>query len=292
MTTPFKYQHLYYFWVIAKVGSMSKAAENLGLAIQTISVQVHELEKSLGFLLFKPAGRGIALTEAGFAALKIADQIFSLGQKLPELLKDAARLSQNKIIIGVAEGLPKLITRQLLQPILEKNTVQLIVHEGKFDDLLAELALHRLDLMLADRPAPSNKNLNVYSKELTKSLIAWYAPKKLLREAKKEFPKCLNNLPILLPTSHSIVRLLVDQWFLNSNISPDVIGEFEDSALLKTFAANGLGVFPAGKLIQKDLKESYGIELFGICADIFEYFYAITAEKKIQHPLVQTIVNQ
>ena len=292
MTNSYNYRHLYYFWVVAKEGSMSKAAERLDMAIQTISAQVHELEKSLGYLLFKPAGRGIALTESGFAALEIADQIFSIGEKLPEAVRDAAKSPKTKIIVGVSDGLPKLVTRQLLEPILKHKDAQLIAHEGKFEDLLADLALHRLDIVLADRPAPNNKNLNVYSEELTRTSMAWYSPKQFVKKAKKDFPHCLNELPILIPTPHSTVRLLIDQWFSKHGITPNIVGEFEDSALLKTFAASGLGVFPAGKLIEKDLKETYGMELLGDCNDIYEYFYAIRSEKKIQHPLVQAIIKQ
>lgn len=292
MTNSYNYRHLYYFWVVAKEGSMSKAAERLDMAIQTISAQVHELEKSLGYLLFKPAGRGIALTESGFAALEIADQIFSIGEKLPEAVRDAALSPKTKIIIGVSDGLPKLITRQLLEPILKHKDVQLIAHEGDFESLLADLALHRLDIILADRPAPNNKNLNVYSEELTRTSIAWFSPKQFVKKSKRNFPECLRDLPILLPTSHSTVRLLIDQWFSKHGITPNIVGEFEDSALLKTFAASGLGVFPAGKLVEKDLKETYGMELLGDCEEIFEYFYAIRSEKKIQHPLVQAIIKQ
>jgi len=292
MSNSYNYRHLYYFWVVAKEGSMSKAAERLDMAIQTISAQVHELEKSLGYLLFKPAGRGIALTESGFAALEIADQIFSIGEKLPEAVRDAAKSPKTKIIVGVSDGLPKLVTRQLLEPILKHKDAQLIAHEGKFEDLLADLALHRLDIVLADRPAPNNKNLNVYSEELTRTSMAWYSPKQFVKKAKKDFPHCLNELPILIPTPHSTVRLLIDQWFSKHGITPNIVGEFEDSALLKTFAASGLGVFPAGKLIEKDLKETYGMELLGDCDDIYEYFYAIRSEKKIQHPLVQAIIKQ
>jgi LysR family transcriptional activator of nhaA len=292
MKNSYNYRHLYYFWVVAKEGSMSKAAERLDMAIQTISAQVHELEKSLGYLLFKPAGRGITLTESGLVAVKIADQIFSIGEKLPEALRDAAKFQKIKLIVGVSDGLPKLVTRQLLEPILTRKDVQLIAHEGEFDDLLADLALHRVDIILADRPAPNNKNLNVYSEELIKTSIAWFSPKQFVKKAKKDFPQCLSEIPILLPTSHSTVRNLIDQWFSKQNITPNIVGEFEDSALLKTFAASGLGVFPAGKLIEKDLKETYGIEFIGDCEEIYEYFYAIRSEKKIQHPLVHAIIKQ
>lgn len=287
----YNYRHLYYFWVVAKEGSMSKAAERLDMAIQTISAQVHELEKSLGYLLFKPAGRGIALTEAGFTALEIADHMFSLGEKLPEILKEAAASPKSKITIGISDGLSKLVTRRLLDPIFQKKDVQLVAHEGEFEDLLAELALHRLDIVLADRPAPNNKNLNVYSEELTRSSIAWYIPHQLISEVKHDFPECLNHIPVLLPTSHSTVRLSIDQWFIKNKVTPNIIGEFEDSALLKTFAVSGLGVFPAGQIIQKELEDTYQMKVLGNCSGIFEYFYAIRSEKKIQNPLVEAIIR-
>ena len=291
MTTKYNYRHLYYFWVVAKEGSMSKAAERLDMAIQTISAQVHELEKSLGYLLFKPAGRGIALTESGFAALKIADQIFLIGETLPEAVRDATISPKIKLTVGVSDGLSKLITKQLLEPVIKHKDVLLIAHEGEFDDLLADLALHHLDIVLADRPAPNIKSLNVYSEELIRTSIAWFIPKQLLKKNKRKFPECLRELPILLPTSHSTVRLLIDQWFTKNDITPNIVGEFEDSALLKTFAASGLGVFPTGSTIEKELKESYGMELLGNCDDIYEYFYAIRSEKKIQHPLVEAIIK-
>jgi LysR family transcriptional activator of nhaA len=277
---------------VAKEGSMSKAAERLNIATQTISAQVHELEKSLGYLLFKPAGRNIILTDSGLVALEIADQIFSIGERLPEALRDAAKSPKIKIIVGISDSLPKFVARQLLEPVLKHKDVQLIAHEGEFDKLLADLVLHRIDIILADRPANNNKNINVFSEVLSKTSIAWYSPQQFLKIAKNNFPDCLSELPILLPTVHSTVRLLMDQWFTKLGLTPNIIGEFQDSALLKTFAASGMGVFPAGKLIEKDLKETYGIELIGNCDEIYEHFYAIRSEKKIQHPLVQAIIEQ
>jgi len=277
---------------VAKEGSMSKAAERLNIATQTISAQVHELEKSLGYLLFKPAGRNIILTDSGLVALEIADQIFSIGERLPEALRDAAKSPKIKIIVGISDSLPKFVARQLLEPVLKHKDVQLIAHEGEFDKLLADLVLHRIDIILADRPANNNKNINVFSEVLSKTSIAWYSPQQFLKIAKNNFPDCLSELPILLPTVHSTVRLLMDQWFTKLGLTPNTIGEFQDSALLKTFAASGMGVFPAGKLIEKDLKETYGIELIGNCDEIYEHFYAIRSEKKIQHPLVQAIIEQ
>ena len=286
----YNYRHLYYFWVVAKEGSMSKAAIRLDMAVQTISTQVHELEKDLGHLLFKPEGRGLVLTEAGLAAVKVADQIFSLGEKLPHLISDAVQTPKNRITLGVSDGLPKLATLDLLKEILQTPHIQLVCHEGNFEDLLADLALHRLDLVLADRAAPNNKNLNLRSKALGQSPMSWYAPKSIAEQAKKSFPQCLAELPVLLPTDDASNRIKINQWFEKNNLNPNLVGEFEDSALLATFGASGLGIFPAAELLQNDLSRYYDVEKIGYCEEVYESFFGIYTEKKAQHPLVKTIL--
>ena len=291
MTSPYNYRHLYYFWVVAKEGSMSKAAERLDMAIQTISTQVHDLEKSLGHLLFKPSGRGLALTDQGIAALNVADQIFSIGEKLPEILRDASKTPRKKLTVGIADGLPKLVTRQLLQPIFNHQSVQVVALEGNFENLLANLALHKLDLVLADRAVPDNKNLKLYSDQIDQSPVDWYASHHFFSKAKKRFPACLNELPILLPTQHSSVRVKIDQWFEKNNITPQILGEFEDSALLKTFGASGVGILPAPNSVDADLNATYQLRSIGACKNVYEYFYAIRAEKKIANPLIEAIIK-
>jgi LysR family transcriptional activator of nhaA len=290
MDNQFNYRHLYYFWIVAKEGGMSKAAERLNMAVQTISAQVHILEKSLGFLLFKPAGRGLALTDAGKKTLEVADKIFSLGEKLPELLRQETINPRFKIKIGVSDALPKLVTRDLLQSVVSQK-IHFVITEGSFEDLLGELAIHRLDLVLADQPAALNKNLTLYSELLNSSEMAWFASKKWLSRAKHNFPEALNDLPILLPSMHSKVRLSIDQWFHKNSIQPQIVGEFEDSALLKTFGQGGLGILPAPECIKNDLKANYGLVKIGQCDGVFEHFYAIRYEKKILNPVVLAIIN-
>ena len=161
MAQSFSYRHLYYFWVVAKEGGLSRGAERLGLSVQTVSAQVRELEQSVGVALLKPAGRGLALTEAGRAALDVADQIFPLGESLPERLQEAVSAPSVRLTVGISDGLPKLVAHQLLAPVLETPHLRLQAHEDEFDDLLGDLALHRLDVVLADRPAPPNPNLRL-----------------------------------------------------------------------------------------------------------------------------------
>ena len=290
MTTDFNYRHLYYFWVVAKEGGMAKAAEKLGMAVQTISTQVRELERSLGYTLLKPSGRGVALTDAGTAAMRQAELIFQLGEKLPGAVRDAVGTPSVRLAVGISEGLAKLAVRQLMQPVMQTPNLRLICHEDDFEDLLGDLALHRLDVVMADRPAPNNPNLKVYSHSLGSSPIAWYAPPALASVARKRFPQSLASVPVLLPTSHAAIRLRLDQWFERLSIRPNVVGEFEDSALLKTFGAAGMGVFPATELVHEQLTARYGVQRVGACDGVEEHFFAIGAHKKVLHPLVQKLL--
>jgi len=290
MNTPFSYRHLYYFWVVAKEGGMSKAADKLDMAVQTVSTQVRELEKSLGYELLKPAGRGVALTEAGLAAMRQAELIFQLGEKLPDVVRDAVGEPSVRLAVGISDGLAKLAVRQLMQPVMHTPNLRLICQEDEFEDLLGDLALHRLDVVLADRPAPNNPNLKVYSHALGSSPLAWYAPALLLAAARKGFPQSLARVPVLLPTSHAAVRVKIDHWFERQGIKPKIVGEFEDSALLKTFGAAGMGVFPAAELVQAELMSRYDVKRVGACDGVEEHFFAIGVQKKVRHPLVQKLL--
>jgi LysR family transcriptional regulator, transcriptional activator of nhaA len=290
MSLKFSYRHLYYFWVVAKEGGMARGAERLGMAVQTVSAQVRELERSLGYALLKPAGRGLVLTEAGIAAVAQADTIFQLGEKLPGLVRDAISAQTVRLAVGISDGLPKLAVRRLLQSVMFEPHLRLICTEDKYPELLADLALHRLDVVLADRAAPANPNLKVYSHALGSSALAWYAPQELLAQAKKKFPHSLAEVPVLLPTAHSAVRARIDLWFERLNIKPRVVGEFEDSALLATFGAAGMGVFPAAELIHDKLTSRYDVKRLGPCEGVEEHFFAIGTDKKVVHPLVQRLL--
>ena len=247
MSTPFNYKHLYYFWVVAKEGGISRAADKLDMAVQTVSAQVRELERSLGYALLKPAGRGLALTDAGLAAMRQADQIFQLGESLPGLVRDAVSAPTVRLAVGISDGLPKLVVRRLLQPVIPEPHLRLLCHEGEFDELLGDLALHRLDLVLSDRPAPTNPNIKLYSHRMGSSMVAWYGTQDMVAAALENFPHSLAQVPVLLPTAHTVVRDRLDHWFEQRAIRPRVVGEVEDSALLKTFGASGMGVFPAAE---------------------------------------------
>ena len=291
MSPGFSYRHLYYFWVVAKEGGMARAAERLGMAVQTVSTQVRELERSLGYALLKPAGRGVVLTDAGLAAMRQAEQIFQLGEQLPAVVRDAVGMPTMRLIVGIADELPELAVRSLMQPVMQEPHLRLLCLVDEFEDLLGDLALHRLDVVLADRAAPPNPNLKVYSHSLGSSPLAWYAPASLFAAARQDFPQSLAKVPVLLPTAHAAVRARLDQWFERESIKPHVIGEFEDNALLKTFGAAGMGVFPMASLVHEDLTTRYEVKRLGDCEGVEEHFFAIGASRKVLHPLVQKLFS-
>jgi LysR family transcriptional activator of nhaA len=290
MSLAFNYRHLYYFWVVAKEGGMARAADRLGMAVQTVSAQVRELERALGCVLLKPAGRGVALTEAGHAALQQAEQIFQLGEQLPELVRDVVAAPGVRLAVGISDSLPKLVVRRLLQPVIHTPDLRLVCHEDRFEGLLAELALHRLDVVLTDRAPAPNPNLKVYSHPLGSSPLGWYGPKVLVDQALADFPRSLAQVPVLLPTQHASVRGRLDQWFERHGIRPNVVGEFQDSALLATFGSAGMGLFPAAQWVHDKLITRYEVQLLGPCEGVEEHFFAIGTEKRVMHPLVQRLL--
>ncbi len=292
MSLSFSYRHLYYFWAVAKEGGLTRAAEKLGLSVQTVSTQVRELEQALGAALLKPSGRSLVLTEAGLAALEQAEQIFQIGETLPERVRDAATSPAVRLAVGISDGLPKLVAQRLLAPVLDTPQLRLLCHEDEFDDLLGDLALHRLDVVLADRPAPANPNLRVYSHSLGSSPVAWYAHERWAGAARRNVPASLADVPLLLPTSHAALRPRLDHWLADQGVRPRVAGEFEDSALLATFGSEGLGVFPAATAVDDALTGRYGLVNVGLAEGVTEQFFAVGTDKKISHPLVRRLLPQ
>ncbi|WBY02700.1 LysR family transcriptional regulator [Ramlibacter tataouinensis] len=291
MATALNYRHLYYFWVVAKEGGMARAADRLDMAVQTVSAQVRALEQSLGHALFKPAGRGIALTEAGVAAMAHAEQIFQLGEQLPAAVREAATGQAMRLKVGISDGLPKLVAQQLLQPAVAGPQIRLLCHEDEFDRLLADLALHRIDAVLSDRPAAANPNLRLYSHPLGQAPLAWFAPAALVRATRKPFPACLDEMPLLLPTGDVAVRPRLDQWFERQGLRPRIAGEFEDSALLVAFGRSGMGAFPVSHWSREELRKDRSLRAIGETPELVEHFYLISAERRIQHPLVQQLLR-
>ncbi len=286
----FNYRHLYYFWRVAKEGSMSGAAAQLDMAVQTVSAQVRALERDLGCQLLRPAGRGLALTEAGAVALHQAEQIFELGEALPGLVQAQAHQPMVRLVVGIADGLPKWEVQRLLRPVLAVPGLRLVCHEGEMPELMADLALHRMDVVLADHPAPHNPHLRVHNHPLGHSAMGWFAAAPWWEQAAQGFPASLQHVPVLLPTAHATVRHQIDQWLLRKGLRPQVVGEFEDSALLEAFGGTGLGVFPAAMAASQALTQRAGVRLLGVCDGVQERYYAISTERRVAHPLVQQLL--
>mgnify|MGYP003955691791 CR=1 FL=1 len=209
----------------------------------------------------------------------------------PARIREAVSTPSVRLAVGICDGLPKLVVRRLMQPVVAEPHLHLLCHEGNLGDLLGDLALHRLDVVLSDRPAPVNPNIKLYNHALGSSTIAWYGTTAIAALAKQDFPQCLAEMPLLLPTSHTALRGRLDLWFEQRAIRPRVVGEFADSALLKTFGASGMGVFPAAEWAHDDLLAHYAVQRMGPCEGVIEHFFAIGTEKKVQHPLVQRLLQ-
>ena len=290
------YRHLHYFWVVAKEGGFARAADRLGMAVQTISAQVRELERALGHQLLKPEGRGLVLTEAGqAAAFGRAEEIFQIGQMVPHEVHEAATQRVQRLSVGLSDGLSKLAAHALLAPVLDTPQLRLVCHEGEVDQLVGELALHHLDLVLTDQPAPVNPTLRITSQLLASTPVDWYGPAELIERARrmpgKSFPHVLESLPVLLPTRHASLRSSLERWFEQHHIRPQIVGEFEDSALMSVFAARGLDVFPVSRLGADDLSMMAGLHLLGQ-SEVMEDVHAIYSRRGQNHPLVAKLLQR
>jgi LysR family transcriptional activator of nhaA len=286
------YRHLYYFWVVAKEGGFARAAERLDMAIQTISVQVRALEQALGHQLLKPEGRGIAVTDAGRAVLARAEEIFQLGELIPEEVAAAASGQGARLAVGLSDGLSKQAAHALLHPVLATPGLRLLCHEGELEQLQGELALHRLDLVLACQAPAANTSLRLSSERLAVAPVDWYAPEGLAASvAAQPFPACLGDLPLLLPTAHAALRGRVERWLEARRLAPRIAGEFEDSALMSLFAAQGLGAFPVSALGRAEVATMPGLVHLGRSEDLVDEVHAIRSRRGLHHPLVQQVLQ-
>jgi len=291
-TTGLNFRHLYFFRMVAAEGSVTRAADRLGLAIQTVSTQIAALEQSIGKSLLTQQGRRLVPTEAGRVALAYAEQIFQLGDRMQEALEEVDT-GKIRLSVGISDSMPKLIAAHYLQAALPPETpVRLVCTEGEFDVLLAELALHKLDVVLTDRPMRSSASLRVFSHLLGESEMQLFGVRALARKVGKDFPAGLHGAPLLLPTRNTALRGRIDAWLLEQGVRPDVVGEFEDSAMLNTFGRSGMGLFFAPAALAGDMLEQFGAVPAGPpVSELKEQFYAISSERRISHPVVEAMLN-
>ncbi len=284
------YHHLLYFWVVAKDGSIARACERLHLAQPTISGQLKQLEETLGEKLFVKAGRGLALTDVGRTVFQYAEEIFGLGAELQDVLKGRPRGRPIRLVVGVSDLVPKLIAYRILQPALALGEpVQLICEEDTTERLLAELADHRLDMVLADEPITGMARTKAFNHLLGTCGVTLFGTTQLAKQFRKGFPGSLNGAPFLLPAKGSGLRRALDRWLEEQHIRPLIAGEFKDSALLKAFGQAGVGLFAGPTAIEDEIRSHYRVVVVGRAPSVTESFYAISVERRVKHPAVAAI---
>ncbi|MFK5892173.1 MAG: transcriptional activator NhaR [Pseudomonadota bacterium] len=286
------YKHLHYFWSVAKEGGVARASERLNLTPQTISGQLTVLENYLGVVLFNRVGRNLELTETGRLILSYADEIFSLGGELEEMLHQLPADRPQQFRVGVVDVVPKSIAHRILKPALHmQEPVRMICRESNLDLLLAELAIHRLDLVLADRPIPPTISTRGFSHKLGECSVSFFATEHLIKSLTGDFPACLNGAPLLLPSKGTQLRSSIDQWLDKHHLHPRMIGEFDDSALMKVFGQEGAGIFIAPAVIEPEVEGKYQVIAIGQTDEVKEHFYAITVERRVTHPVISVVMN-
>jgi LysR family transcriptional activator of nhaA len=284
------YQHLFYFWMVAREGGLVPAGKVLRLSHPTLSAQVRSLEDHLGEQLFSRAGRKLVLTDVGRTVLRYADEIFSLGNELVDTIQDRATGKPLRLQVGAIDAVPKLLVRKLLEPALSlPHPVRLVCHEGSFDRLLGDLSQHALDVVIADAPVPPDSLVRAHHHLLGESAISLFATPALTRAHRAGFPRSLDGAPFLLPAENLPLRRSLNQWFSRHGIRPRVVAEFQDSALLKVFGEDGVGIFAAPAAVEHDLESRSGVELLGPAEGLSARYYAISVERRIEHPAVLAI---
>ncbi len=281
------YHHLLYFWTVAREGSIAKASKKLSLAPPTISTQIRALEDSLGHELFARKGRGLVLTDTGRLVLHYADDIFGLGRELMTAVKQGPTERSLKLSVGVTDAVPKLAARELLKPAMGgEHPAQVTIREGKLDALVAELATHRLDLVLSDYRYSAVSSIRIYHHRLGECGVTFYAAPELAAKLAPGFPESLDGAPALLQTDNTALRGSLEAWFAGKGVRPVPVAEFEDTALLKVFGTDGSGFFALPSIAVDEVKRSHGVEVIGEAEDCRETFFALTAERRLKHPAV------
>lgn len=293
-------KHLQYFWTVVRAGGVLRASEELSLSPQTLSGQINLLEDRLGQPLLRKVGRGVEPTEAGRMVMQYADEIFTLSREMEDALRGGRDAPKAPLLkVGFVDSVPKAIAYHVLEPALRlKPAPRLICPEGKLATLMAELALRRVDLVISDVPLPGNLGIKAFTHLLGRSGIAFFASAKLLqahsltlRQTRSKFPRSLESLPMLVPGADCALRPRVDGWMRRNDLAPPIAAEFDDSALMKAFGREGLGVFPAPAVLAKEISRQFEVEQIGSPADLVEEFYAISIERKITHPGVAAITE-
>lgn len=287
------FKHLYYFWQVARTGGVVRASEELHLTPQTISGQIGLLEEAVGAPLFAKRGRNLELTEAGRFAYGYAQDIFALGSELEESLRNyPAGGRPVEFRVGIADAVSKSIACRLIEPATRlADPIRLVCREWKLDSLLAELAAHRLDLVIAGAAIPPSVSVHAFNHRLGSSGASFFASPGIVRQLKGRFPACLDRAPMMVPGNDAAVRGRLEKWFVANAVSPRIVGEFDDSALMKAFGQRGAGVFIGPTVLEAEIRKQYGVKAIGRAEDIVEEFFAISIERRVTHPCVIAITQ-
>ncbi len=286
------YHHLLYFYTVAREGSVTKASEVLLLAQPTLSGQIRKLEEALDEKLFVREGRNLALTDVGKMVYRYAEEIFTLGREMQDALRGRPTNRPAKFLVGISDAVPKLICHRLLKRVLElEDPVELVLHEGKTNDLLAALAVQDYDMVLTDAPLGPPVRVKAFNHSLGGCGVGFFGEPSLARRFRKGFPKSLDGAPMILPTSNTAMRHSLDLWFDSVGVRPIPIAEIEDSALLKVFGQHGTGIFAAPIVVGDEIRKLHGVHLVGQTEEVREEFFAITVERRITHPAVAAIAK-
>lgn len=287
------FKHLRYFWVVAKAGGVMRAGEQLHTTPQTLSGQIKLFEDWLGHKLFRKVGRRLELTEHGRIALDYAEEIFALGSELETAVRHTR--GERRALdfrVGVADAVAKSVVYQLLEPALEgSEPVRLICHEGKYDDLLAQLALHRLDLLIADERVSPKVSVRAFNHSLGRSSMSFFCADGLRARLDGGFPQCLDGAPMLVQGPTASVRRQLDPWLVRQRLRPRIVGEFDDTALMNAFGREGRGVFMGPSVLEAQIAAQYGVGVLGRSEELVEEFFAISVERRISHPSVAAITR-
>jgi LysR family transcriptional activator of nhaA len=286
------YQHLFYFWNVAREESITRACEKLHLAQPTISAQLAVFEQTVGQKLFHKSGRKLLLTDTGRVVYHYAEEIFALGRELNNTLKGRPTGAGLRLVVGISDALPKLAVYGLIEPAFKiPEPVQVICYEDKADRLLSEMSLHSVDLVLSDAPLTPSSGTKAFTHLLRESSITVFGTPRLATIYRQDFPRSLTGAPFLLPTANTALRRSLDQWFDSEGISPNIRAEIEDSALIKTFGSGGIGLFVAPTSVGAEVERQYAVEAIGRIDVVHERFYAITMRRKLKHPGVTAILE-
>lgn len=293
MLSRMNHNHLYYFWLVGKHRSLTRAAAELGLAQPTVSAQIRCLEEQLNAGLLTRRGRNIDLTEAGQIVFRHADEMFRISSEIPDALSGRFTGQPRTVHVGTSDFVPKPIVRMILEPLLRADSdVRLVCREWRIDELLAELGLFHLDLVIADRPHPDSSRVRAISHPVFETAIAVFAEPMLAKRLRRDFPRSLHGAPCFLPVRNAMLRESLDRWFAANKIEPLILAEFEDRELLKTFGSGGLAAFPASALIENEVRRQFGVERVGWIRGVRETYYAIAVHRRVMHPVVQRLLAQ